>query len=41
MNKKYLLPTEEADLLNKKRNDKITISLINNSFNILNRKNIK
>ena len=34
--KKFTLPTKAADRLKKKENDKLTIDLINNSFNIIN-----
>lgn len=37
----YILPTKEMDLIKQKENEKTTISLLNNSFNIINKKNFK
>lgn len=37
----YILPTKEMDLIKQRENEKTTISLLNNSFNIINKKNFK
>ena len=41
LHKNFLLPSEEIDLIKRIKNYKLTINLINNSFNIMNEKNSK